>query len=88
MSPQVLRGGEQGLQGRLRGGPQKSAGAPTYIHTYVYVYIYTHTYIHTYIHACIHTCMHACIHTYISLFSFDPEGLTYKFLVLAPEVDR
>ena len=35
----------------------------------------------------IHVCVY--IYIYIYFFSFfDPEGLPYKFLVFAPEVDR
>ena len=34
-------------------------------------------------------CMYVCMYAYIYFcFFFDPEGLPYKFLVFAPEVDR
>ena len=44
--------------------------------------MYIHIYIHVYIYIYIHTRTH--------MFSsfFDPEGLPYKYLVFAPEVDR
>ena len=34
--------------------------------------------------------MYICVYMYIYIYIyyFDPEGLPYKFLVFAPEVDR
>ena len=38
----------------------------------------------------IHICRCICVYVYIYIYIifFDPEGLPYKFLVFAPEVDR
>ena len=61
---------------------------------YIYIYIYICIYIYIYVYVCLAVQILAADGAYLRpdvhlfFFLFDPEGLPYKFLVFAPEVDR